>query len=35
MQFEQITEELLSEKLITYGDRKPYGQVVYIAGGRW
>jgi hypothetical protein len=33
MQFEQITEELLSEKLITYGDRKPYGQVVYIAGG--
>lgn len=33
MQFEQITEELLNEKLITFNNRAPYGQVVYIAGG--
>lgn len=33
MIFEQITEELLNEKLITYGNRAPYGQVVFIAGG--
>lgn len=33
MIFEHITEELLNEKLITYGNRKPYGQVVFIAGG--
>lgn len=33
MIFEQITEELLNEKLITYANRAPYGQVVFIAGG--
>lgn len=33
MKFEQITEELLSEKLITFNNRAPYGQVVYVAGG--
>jgi hypothetical protein len=33
MIFERITEEVLNEKLITYGNRKPYGQVVFIAGG--
>ena len=32
-QFEQITEEILDEKLITYNNRKPYGQVVFMAGG--
>ena len=30
---EVITEEQLDEKLITYGNRKPYGQVVFLAGG--
>ena len=33
MKFEAITEELLNEKLITYGNRAAYGQVVFIAGG--
>ena len=33
MVFEEITEDILNEKLITYGNRKPYGQVVFIAGG--
>jgi hypothetical protein len=33
MVFEQITEDILNEKLITYGNRKPYGQVVFMAGG--
>ena len=33
MIFEEITEEILNEKLITYGNRKPYGQVVFVAGG--
>ena len=33
MVFEEITEDVLNEKLITYGNRKPYGQVVFIAGG--
>ena len=33
MIFEEITEDVLNEKLITYGNRKPYGQVVFIAGG--
>jgi len=33
MVFEEITEDILNEKLITYGSRKPYGQVVFIAGG--
>jgi hypothetical protein len=33
MIFEEITEDILNEKLITYGNRKPYGQVVFIAGG--
>ena len=33
MIFEEITEDILNEKLITYGSRKPYGQVVFIAGG--
>ena len=33
MIFEEITEEVLNEKLITYGNRKPYGQVVFMAGG--
>ena len=33
MIFEEITEEVLNEKLITYGNRKPYGQVVFVAGG--
>ena len=33
MIFEEITEEILNEKLITYGNRKPYGQVVFMAGG--
>ena len=31
MVFEEITEDILNEKLITYGNRKPYGQVVFIA----
>ena len=30
---EVINEEQLDEKLITYGNRKPYGQVVFLAGG--
>jgi len=30
---EVITEEQLDEKLITYNNRKPYGQVVFLAGG--
>ena len=33
MIFEEITEEVLNEKLITYGNRKPYGQIVFMAGG--
>ena len=33
MIFEEITEDILNEKLITYGNRKPYGQVVFMAGG--
>jgi len=33
MIFEEITEDILNEKLITYGNRKPYGQIVFIAGG--
>ena len=33
MVFEEITEDILNEKLITYGNRKPYGQVVFMAGG--
>ena len=33
MVFEEITEDVLNEKLITYGSRKPYGQIVFIAGG--
>ena len=33
MIFEEITEDILKEKLITYSNRKPYGQVVFIAGG--
>lgn len=33
MIYEEITEEVLNEKLITYGNRKPYGQVVFVAGG--
>ena len=33
MVFEEITEDILKEKLITYSNRKPYGQVVFIAGG--
>ena len=33
MVFEQITEDILNEKLITYGNRKPYGQIVFMAGG--
>lgn len=33
MIFEEITEEVLNEKLITYNNRKPYGQVVFVAGG--
>ena len=33
MIFEEITEEILNEKLITYGNRKPYGQIVFMAGG--
>lgn len=33
MKFETITEEILDEKLITYNNRKPYGQVVFLAGG--
>ena len=33
MVFEEITEDILNEKLITYGNRKPYGQIVFIAGG--
>ena len=33
MIFEEITEDVLNEKLITYGSRKPYGQIVFIAGG--
>ena len=33
MIYEEITEDILNEKLITYGNRKPYGQVVFIAGG--
>lgn len=30
---EVINEELLVEKLITYSNRAPYGQVVFVAGG--
>lgn len=30
---EVITEEQLDEKLITYGNRAPYGQIVFLAGG--
>ena len=30
---EVITEEQLDEKLIVYNQRKPYGQVVFLAGG--
>ena len=30
---EVINEERLDEKLITYNNRKPYGQVVFLAGG--
>jgi hypothetical protein len=33
MIYEEITEDTLNEKLITYGNRKPYGQIVFIAGG--
>ena len=33
MIYEEITEDILNEKLITYGNRKPYGQVVFVAGG--
>ena len=33
MVFEEITEDILNEKLITYGSRKPYGQIVFMAGG--
>ena len=33
MIYEEITEDILNEKLITYGNRKPYGQIVFIAGG--
>ena len=33
MVFEEIAEDILNEKLITYGNRKPYGQVVFMAGG--
>ena len=33
MIYEEITEDTLNEKLITYGNRKPYGQVVFVAGG--
>ena len=31
--YEVITEEQLDEKLIVYNQRKPYGQVVFLAGG--
>ena len=30
---EVLTEEQLDEKLIVYNNRKPYGQVVFLAGG--
>ena len=30
---EVLTEEQLDEKLIVYNQRKPYGQVVFLAGG--
>ena len=30
---EILTEEQLDEKLIVYNQRKPYGQVVFLAGG--
>ena len=30
---EVVSEEQLDEKLITYNNRKPYGQVVFLAGG--
>ena len=33
MKFEEISEEILDEKLIVYNNRKRYGQVVFIAGG--
>jgi len=33
MIYEEITEDILNEKLITYGNRKSYGQIVFIAGG--
>ena len=33
MEFEEISEEILDEKLIVYNNRKKYGQVVFIAGG--
>ena len=31
--FEVINEEQLDEKLIVYNNRKPYGQIVFLAGG--
>ena len=30
---EVISEEQLNEKLLVYNNRKPYGQVVFLAGG--
>ena len=30
---EVISEELINEKLLVYNNRKPYGQVVFLAGG--
>jgi dephospho-CoA kinase len=33
MIFEEMTEDILNEKLITYGNRKSYGQIVFVAGG--
>ena len=33
MIYEEITEDIINEKLITYGNRKAYGQVVFVAGG--
>ena len=30
---EVLTEEQLNEKLVVYNNRKPYGQVVFLAGG--
>ena len=31
--FESLTEEQLDEKLITFSNRAPYGQIVFMAGG--